>query len=105
VNSNKKKDMNEIQFDDIVKILAQEDNEKVIRQFLEAILTPNEIETITSRWKLVCMLKSGMTQREIAKELGVSLCKITRGSRELKFGPKSFRTLVKKYMEETQKKG
>jgi TrpR family trp operon transcriptional repressor len=30
------------------------------------------------------MLNDGIPQREISKALGVSLCKITRGSRELK---------------------
>ena len=30
------------------------------------------------------MLKEGKTQREIAKELKVSLCKVTRGSKILK---------------------
>ena len=40
------------------------------------------------------MLNEGMTQREIAKELNVSLCKVTRGSKILK----DKNALIKKYL-------
>jgi TrpR family trp operon transcriptional repressor len=49
-----------------------------------SILTRNEIGDLSSRWSLVNLLSCGVSQREIAKRLGISLCKITRGSRELK---------------------
>lgn len=62
--------------------------------FLRAILTPRELEKIALRWRLVRMLHEGWSQRHIAGELGVSLCKITRGSKELKYGPPGFRRLV-----------
>jgi len=41
------------------------------------------------------MLEQGITQRAIATELGISLCKITRGSHELKYGPESFRKVIR----------
>lgn len=63
---------------------------------LSTLLTPREREKIVLRWKLVCMLEKGVTQRAIASELGISLCKITRGSRELKYGPDAFRKVVRK---------
>ncbi len=53
-------------------------------RFLSELMTPAEVETISSRWELLKMLSSGVSQREISKRLGISLCKITRGSRELK---------------------
>ncbi|MDR2143572.1 MAG: trp operon repressor, partial [Treponema sp.] len=37
---------------------------------------------------------AGMPQREIAKSLEVSLCKITRGSRELKKSGSAFRRIL-----------
>lgn len=52
--------------------------------FLLEILTPTEISTLTKRWRILKMLKEGYSQREIAKELNVSLCKVTRGSKILK---------------------
>jgi len=88
----------------IARILAKTEDPKVVHQFLEAILTPKEIDAIALRWKLVCMIESGMSQRAIARKLGVSLCKITRGSRELKHGPESFRSLVKKTVNNEREK-
>lgn len=52
--------------------------------FLRELLTPAEIENFALRWRLLKMLESGAPQRKIAEELGISLCKITRGSRILK---------------------
>ena len=52
--------------------------------FLEEILTPAEISTLSKRWRILKMLNEGFSQREIAKELQVSLCKVTRGAKILK---------------------
>ena len=65
-----------------------------VRDFLRALLTPPERARIALRWRLVCLLATGMKQRAIATRLGLSLCKITRGSRELKHGPRRFRLSV-----------
>ena len=53
---------------------------------LEALLTPSELQTIATRLEIAERLKAGMTQREIAKQLGVGIATVTRGSRELKAG-------------------
>jgi len=55
-----------------------------VEQFLREILTPSEAADLGSRWELLKRLEAGESQRHIAAELGLSLCKITRGSRELK---------------------
>jgi len=65
-------------------VLAGLKNEASRRAFLDALLTPSERARIALRWRLVCLLASGLPQREIAGRLGISLCKITRGSKELK---------------------
>ena len=46
------------------------------------------------RWRLLVLLERGTTQRDIARELGISLGKIARGSRLLKYGPEEFRALL-----------
>ena len=61
---------------------------------LYALLTPPERDKIALRWQLVRLLAEGMPQRAIAAHLGISLCKITRGSRELKHGPAGFRAAI-----------
>lgn len=58
-------------------------DEKLMQGFFSSLLTPSEIKAISSRWELVKMLDQGYSQREIARKMHLSLCKITRGSREL----------------------
>ena len=55
-----------------------------LNQFFNDIFTPAELEDISLRWKLLKDLHRGMTQRKIAEKYGISLCKITRGSKILK---------------------
>ena len=79
---------------DIADAIVKIKDRKLAKSFLIDILTPSEREEIESRWALVKMLAEGVSQREIAKKLGISLCKITRGSRELKYGKGSFKKLL-----------
>lgn len=66
-------------------ITASQINDKIFfKQLFECLTTPNERAEMAMRWQLSKEIKQGKTQREIAKKLGLSLCKITRGSRELK---------------------
>ena len=51
--------------------------------FLADLLTPAEWREVVLRWQLVKQLNAGVHQRDIAKNLGVSIAKITRGSRVL----------------------
>ena len=64
--------------------------QKLLAEFLRDILTSNELRELCQRWRVIKMLAAGQTQREIAKTLKTSLCKITRGSRELKKKNSSF---------------
>lgn len=81
---------------EIAGLLAQTGKRKLIQQFLESILTPAELEAISSRWQIVKMLDKGVSQRQIAKELHLSLCKITRGSRELKKDNSPMKKMINK---------
>lgn len=54
--------------------------------FLEDILTPQEIEVIEERIKIMHELVEWKTQREIAEELELSITTVSRGSRILQYG-------------------
>ena len=69
---------------EISEVLSQIDNPSEIKLFFDEILTDKEKKDIALRWELLKKLKVGMPQRAIASELGISLCKITRGSKILK---------------------
>lgn len=65
-------------------------------EFLEDLLTPVELEEIIQRWQVIKMLDKGVPQRKIAKELGVSISTVTRGSRELRDRNGGFRKILDK---------
>jgi len=69
---------------EISTALARMTDPVLIEAFLAQLLTKSEAKRIMLRWELSKELCQGKSQRRIAGELGVSLCKITRGSRELK---------------------
>ncbi len=83
---------------ELAKILAEIQDKELIEGFLVSILTKNELKEISGRWELVKMLDKGISQRKIAKELGMSLCKITRGSRELKKENSAFKRVIEKHL-------
>jgi TrpR family trp operon transcriptional repressor len=76
--------MKEKHIDALAEVLIGIRDKGFMVRFLQEILTPAEIETLVLRWELVKLLYKGVPQRQISQRLGISLCKITRGSRELK---------------------
>lgn len=79
---------------EISRVLAGTDDPALLEGFFREILTPKEVRDISSRWELVKLLAAGVSQREIARRLHLSLCKITRGSRELKKQDSALRRLI-----------
>ncbi|MEN6309755.1 MAG: Trp family transcriptional regulator [Anaerohalosphaeraceae bacterium] len=64
--------------------LCQIRDQKQMDQFLNEIMTLAELHDLTLRWELMRKLSLGIAQRQIASEMGISLCKITRGAKVLK---------------------
>ena len=69
---------------EISKLVKNLHTEVEIENFFKELLTESEIETLSKRWRILEMLAQGNTQRDTAKELQVSLCKVTRGAKILK---------------------
>ena len=74
--------------------LAATKDAELIEDFLRRLLTPSETADIAARWALVKALEQKIPQREIAKRLGLSLCKITRGSKEMKDPSQAFQKML-----------
>ena len=69
---------------ELLKVVLSIQKQDELENFFTDIFTPAELEDISLRWKLLKDLHNGMTQRKIAEKYGISLCKITRGSKILK---------------------
>ena len=80
--------------EDLARILTLAKDPALVKDFLHCLLTPAETADIASRWALVKALDKKTPQREIAQQLGLSLCKITRGSRELRKPDSAFRKML-----------
>ncbi len=74
----------EVPMKDLVQFLTEVDDELVLEKRLKVLLTPNEISEMVSRLKIIALLDEGVPQRDIAKQLGVGIATVTRGSRALK---------------------
>jgi TrpR family transcriptional regulator, trp operon repressor len=73
-------------YQELCELFASIKSAKEADLLLEDILTPQEIASLTERWQLLRLLEAGLPQRDIAKKLGISISKVTRGSRVLQFG-------------------
>lgn len=81
---------------ELLAIMRGVKDEQQLNDFLVDILSPKEYEEIVKRWQIVKQLNNGVSQRQIAKNLKISLSKITRGSRMLLNKNGGFNQLLKK---------
>ena len=69
---------------ELASLLAAVNDPATLERLFDDLFTRAEMHDLILRWRLLKMLHAGVPQRVIAETLGVSLCKITRGSRVLK---------------------
>jgi TrpR family trp operon transcriptional repressor len=82
--SKSKRGLNASDIEAIATALCQVKNRRDMERFLGEILTPAEQHDLALRWELMRRLNLGTPQRQIASDLKISLCKITRGAKVLK---------------------
>lgn len=81
-------------FHELCKTINKNNNEELLISFFESLLSPSEIVDISKRWLLVKELDEGIVQRDISTKYNVSLCKISRGMKELKKENSAFKTML-----------
>ena len=79
---------------ELCHLIKKSDDEAFIYEFFNCLFTKPELKDIANRWLLVKEIDAGTTQREIANKFSMSLCKITRGSRELNKADSAFRKML-----------
>jgi TrpR family trp operon transcriptional repressor len=86
---------------ELSQILLNTKDEASLNQLLELLLTADEKSDLITRFLITkALLLKKQTQREIAKDLNVSIAKITRGSNELKRMPSIFLESFKTHFKE-----
>lgn len=71
---------------ELADVLVRLKNRKQMLEFLDGLLTPQELVELSQRLQIVKQLKQGIPQREIVANLGVGIATVTRGSREIQNG-------------------
>ena len=89
----------EASYDELCSLIASETDKDFIKDFFSCLFTAAERKDFSERWLLVKEIDAGTTQREIARKFNLSLCKITRGSRELKKEQSAFKRMLEKLKE------
>ena len=84
-------------FATFVQLVHSTSNLEMLEDLLVGITTQKEREEIVSRINIVEKLIEKIPQQQIAKELGVGVATVTRGSKELKNG--RFKALKATYVD------
>ena len=70
----------------IVDYLTSQKDAQAMLAALEGLLTPYEQQELINRLQIFELLSKGLSQRQVAQQLGVGIATVTRGSRALKAG-------------------
>jgi TrpR family trp operon transcriptional repressor len=70
----------------VVNYLMTQATEEHMSAALEGLLTPYEQQELINRLQIFELLSQGVSQRQVAQQLGVAIATVTRGSRALQAG-------------------
>ena len=79
---------------EICNLIVKSRDPQLVYDLFGCLFTKSEMSDFSKRWSLVKELQAGTTQREIARKYNISLCNITRGSRELKKEDSAFHKML-----------
>ncbi len=65
-----------------------------MKQFLEDLCTPAEIEAMVDRWRVAQLLDQGHSYRDINEITGVSVTTVGRVARYIEFGTGGYKTAL-----------
>jgi len=74
---------------------------KEVREFLEDLCTPAEIEAMVDRWRVAQLLDQGYTYRDIREMTEVSVTTVGRVARSMELGAGGYRTVLERLARKT----
>jgi len=76
----------------LVDLFAHVSSPKEMEELLLLFLTPSERDCLVQRLRIIqALLTTDLPQRQVSSEVGVSIAKITAGSKELQRRSESFK--------------
>lgn len=69
---------------ELLRLLCDVNDPVTMKAFLKELLTHSEYMALQKRWKILRLLQKKVPQREVARQIGGSLCNVTRGARLLR---------------------
>jgi len=78
--------MSDIDLTEVANYLLAQQQLPAMAEALEALLTPYEQQELVHRLQIFTLLAAGVSQREVAKQVGVGIATVTRGSKALQAG-------------------
>lgn len=77
-------------------ICFKQSNANELSKFFDVFLTISEKDEFAKRFNIIIeLLKGSKTQREIAKDLGVSIANVSRGANVIKIFPNDIKDILK----------
>lgn len=73
-------------FDDFIDIIDRIPSRELLADFLISVTTDKERSELPQRVEIVKRLIAGQPQQQIARDIGVGVATVTRGSKELQAG-------------------
>lgn len=65
-------------------------------QFFYDLCTPSEVEELSDRWRIVCLLVKDMPYRQISEKTGVSTTTVGRVARFLNHGSHGYKIVLER---------
>ncbi len=70
-------------------------NEKDMLSFLRDLCTLEELDELSKRWEVACLLDKGLSYREVAGKVGISTTTVTRIAHWMKHGEGGYGKVLK----------
>ncbi len=71
-------------------LLSSTQEYKQLSALVRQLFTESELSELDNRIKIITLLRSGLTQRQVANELKVGIATVSRGAKALKNHPNLF---------------
>ena len=82
--------------ENLYRAILELDTVEECRAFFEDIASIRELDAMSQRWEVACMLDQGKNYQEISTKTGASTATISRVNKCLQYGSDGYRTVLDK---------